>query len=40
MAVSLKERNFWTLVLVVIVGILIGSYLGTLIALIPGGSTW
>jgi hypothetical protein len=38
MAVSLKERNFWTLVLIVIVGILIGSYLGTLIALIPGGS--
>lgn len=37
MAVGLKERNFWTLVLIVIVGILIGSYLGTLIALIPGG---
>jgi hypothetical protein len=38
MAVSLKERNIWTLVLVVIVGILIGSYLGTLITMIPGGS--
>jgi hypothetical protein len=38
MAISLKERNFWTLVLVVIVGILIGSYLGSLVALIPGGS--
>jgi hypothetical protein len=38
MAVGLKERNFWTLVLIVIVGILIGSYLGTLVALIPGGS--
>jgi hypothetical protein len=35
--VSLKERNFWTLVLVVVVGILIGSYLSTLMALIPGG---
>jgi hypothetical protein len=37
MAVLMKERNFLTLVLVVIVGILIGSYLGTLIGLIPGG---
>ncbi|MGB7569622.1 MAG: DUF4321 domain-containing protein [Chitinivibrionales bacterium] len=36
--VNLKERNFWTLVLVVVVGILIGSYLSTLIALIPGGN--
>jgi Domain of unknown function (DUF4321) len=36
--VSLKERNFWTLVLVVVIGILIGSYLSTLIALIPGGN--
>ena len=36
--VSLKERNFWTLVLIVIVGILIGSYLSALIALIPGGN--
>jgi len=35
--VSLKERNFWTLVLVVVVGILIGSYLSTLMALVPGG---
>ncbi len=34
--VSLKERNFGTLLLVVIVGILIGSYLSALIALIPG----
>jgi len=33
--VYLKERNIWTLVLVVIVGILIGSYLGALIGLIP-----
>jgi hypothetical protein len=36
--VSLKERNFWTLVLIVIVGILIGSYLGALIALIPSNN--
>ena len=34
--VGLKERNFWTMVLVVIVGILIGSYLSSLIGLIPG----
>jgi hypothetical protein len=38
MAINLKERNIWTLVLVVIVGILIGTYLGTLVALIPGGN--
>jgi hypothetical protein len=38
MAVGLKERNFWTLVLVVIVGILIGAYLSTLVALVPGGN--
>ncbi len=37
MAVGFKDRNIWTLVLVVIVGILIGSYLGTLFALMPGG---
>jgi hypothetical protein len=38
MAVSLKEKSFSTLVLVVIVGILIGSYLNALIGLIPGGN--
>jgi|WetSurMetagenome_2_1015567.scaffolds.fasta_scaffold00077_22 hypothetical protein len=38
MAIGLKDRNFWTLVLVVIVGILIGAYLSTLFALIPGGN--
>lgn len=37
MAVNLKEKNFTTLVLVVIVGILIGSYLNSLIGMIPGG---
>jgi hypothetical protein len=36
--VNLKERNFWTLVLVVVVGILIGSYASALIALVPGGN--
>jgi len=36
--VSLKERNFGTLVLVVIMGILIGSYASTLFALVPGGN--
>jgi hypothetical protein len=38
MAVVLKERNFWTLALVVIVGILIGSYLNSLVGLLPGGN--
>lgn len=37
MAVNLKEKNFTTLTLVVIVGILIGSYLNTLVGMIPGG---
>lgn len=37
MAVILKEKSFWTLVLIVIVGILIGSYCNSLVrALIPG----
>jgi hypothetical protein len=37
--VGMKERNFWTLVLVVIVGILIGSYLtSTLVGLVHGGN--
>jgi hypothetical protein len=36
--INLKERNIWTLVLVVIVGILIGSYLGSLVAMIPGAN--
>ncbi len=39
MAVNLKEKNFTTLVLVVIVGILIGSYLNSLIGMIPGGES-
>jgi len=37
MAVGLKEKKLGTIILVVLVGILIGSYLNTLIrALIPG----
>lgn len=38
MAVNLKERNISTLTLVVVVGILIGSYLNYLIGLLPGGN--
>lgn len=39
MAIALKEKNLTTLILVVIVGILIGSYLNALIiALIPGSN--
>ena len=37
MAIALKERNFGTLLLIVIVGILIGSYLNLLVAHLPGG---
>ncbi len=37
MAIGLKERNIWTLILVVIVGILIGSYLNSFVrSVIPG----
>ena len=37
MAVGLKERNIWTLMLVVIVGILIGSYFNSFLrSVIPG----
>ncbi len=37
MAVGFKERNVWTLILVVIVGILIGSYLNSFLrSVIPG----
>lgn len=37
MAIALKERNFGTLVLIVIVGILVGSFLNVLVAHLPGG---
>jgi hypothetical protein len=37
MANAMKDRSFWTLVLVIIIGVVIGSYLNNLIrALIPG----
>lgn len=36
MAIGLKEKNFRTLVLVVMVGILIGSYLNSLVGMLPG----
>jgi len=38
MAIGLKEKNITTLILVVIVGILIGSYLNSLMGMIPGGN--
>ncbi len=38
MAIGLKEKNITTLILVVIIGILIGSYLNSLIGMIPGGN--
>lgn len=38
MAVGLKEKNITTLVLIVIVGILVGSYLNSLIGMLPGGN--
>ena len=38
MAVGLKERNFGTLVLIVLLGILVGSYLSLLVGLIPVGT--
>ncbi len=36
MAIGLKEKNISTLILVVFVGILVGSYLNSLFGLIPG----
>lgn len=38
MAIGLKEKNITTLILVVLVGILIGSYLNSLMGMIPGGN--
>ena len=37
MAVPLKEKRTSTIVLVVIFGILIGSYLNTIVKMLPGG---
>ena len=36
MAIGLKERSFGTLLLVVLISILIGSYLNMIVGLIPG----
>lgn len=38
MGVNLKERNIGTLLLIVVVGILVGSYLNSLIGMIPGNN--
>lgn len=37
MSVQLKEKRISTLVLVVIIGVLIGSYLNGVVAMLPGG---
>ncbi len=37
MAIPLKEKRVSTLILVVLVGILIGSYLNAVIQMLPGG---
>jgi hypothetical protein len=37
MSVQLKEKRVSTMVLVVIVGILIGSYLNSIVEMLPGG---
>lgn len=38
MSIGLKEKSFGTLILVVIIGILIGSYLNSLIGILMPGS--
>ena len=37
MAVGMKDKKFTTLFLVVLIGVLIGSYFNTLVGMIPGG---
>jgi hypothetical protein len=37
MSVQLKEKRVSTMVLVVIIGILIGSYLNSIVKMLPGG---
>ena len=37
MAVPLKEKRFSTLILVVLTGVLIGSYLNSIAEILPGG---
>ncbi len=39
MAVPLKEKRISTLIIVVLVGILIGSYLNSIVKMIPGGES-
>ena len=39
MAVPLKEKRFSTLVLVVVIGILIGSYLNSFVSMLPVGES-
>ncbi|HEX3019460.1 MAG TPA: DUF4321 domain-containing protein [Chitinispirillaceae bacterium] len=39
MAVPLKEKRVSTLVIVVLVGILIGSYLNSIVKMLPGGES-
>lgn len=39
MAVPLKEKRISTLVIVVLVGILIGSYLNSIVEMLPGGES-
>ena len=39
MAVPLKEKRFSTLVLVVLVGLLIGSYLNSIVSMLPLGES-
>jgi hypothetical protein len=38
MAVPMKEKKTATLVLVVLIGILIGSYLNAIVGMLPGGA--
>jgi hypothetical protein len=37
MTIGMKERSFGTLLLIVVIGILIGSYLNLFVAMLPGG---
>lgn len=39
MAVPLKEKRITTLIIVVLIGILIGSYLNSIVKMLPGGES-
>jgi len=39
MAVPLKEKRISTLIIVVLIGILIGSYLNSIVKMLPGGES-